>query len=100
MGEHAVPRASAGLAAGMEREEMGYEYKKYANLHGNSGVTAYLSSANSIKITFRDKKKIYVYSYALTGKQHTEMMKSLAESGRGLSAYIARNKDSLNFSIE
>lgn len=74
--------------------------KKYANIHGNSGVTAYWPTEDAIRITFRDDDRIYVYSSPLTGKHHVEVMKSLAASGRGLATYIARNRNMLKFSIE
>lgn len=72
--------------------------RKYANLHGNSGVSEFLPAENSITIQFRDDDKLYVYSYAITGKQHVDKMKSLAAAGRGLSTYIAQNKSRLKFS--
>ena len=74
--------------------------QKYANLHGNSGVSEFLSAEDSITIQFRDADKRYVYSYAITGRHHVDTMKSLAAAGRGLSTYIARNKSRLKFSIE
>ena len=74
--------------------------RKYANLHGNSGVSEFLPAEESITIQFRDDDKLYVYSYSITGKQHVDIMKSLATAGRGLSTYIAKNKSRLKFSIE
>ena len=76
------------------------EMKKYANLHGNSGVSEYSISKESIKIKFRNDHKIYIYSYSVTGRNHVQMLKSLAESGRGLATYIAKNKDVLKFTNE
>lgn len=74
--------------------------KKYANKHGNSGVDEYLITDSSIKVKFRHGNKIYVYSESVTGSSHIKTMKSLAESGRGLSTYIAKNKDILKFTTE
>ena len=74
--------------------------RKYANLHGNSGVSEFLPAEDSITIQFRDDDKLYVYSHAITGKQHVDLMKSLAAAGRGLSTYIAKNKNRLKFSTE
>ena len=74
--------------------------RKYANFHGNSGVSEFLPAEDSITVQFKDDDKQYVYSYAITGKQHVDLMKSFAAAGRGLSTYIAKNKSMLKFSIE
>ena len=74
--------------------------RKYANFHGNSGVCEFLPAVDSITIKFRDDDKLYVYSHAITGKKHVDLMKSFAAAGRGLSTYIAQNKSRLKFSTE
>ena len=66
--------------------------KPYANHHGNSGVTEYEITENSISIIFKYGNKIYTYSNSVTGKHHVDTMKDLAESGRGLSTYVAQHK--------
>jgi len=68
---------------------------RYKNLNGNSGVAFYEIGMEYIKVTFNHSNTIYTYSYLKAGKQHVENMKSLAENGRGLSAYIARNVSNL-----
>jgi len=62
--------------------------KKYKALKGESGVTHYEITANSIAVAFNDA--VYVYSYNKPGREHVEQMKLLAEKGRGLSTYISR----------
>ena len=74
--------------------------RKYANFHGNSGVSEFLPAEDSITVQFKDDDKLYVYSYAITGKHHVDTIKSLAAAGRGLSTYIAKNKSRLKFSTE
>lgn len=72
--------------------------RRYANLHGNSGVSEYLPAKDSLTVLFRDDDKLYVYSYAITGTYHVDIMKSLAAAGRGLATYIAKNRNLLKFS--
>ncbi|WII73331.1 hypothetical protein QJS83_05540 [Bdellovibrio sp. 22V] len=61
---------------------------RYKNRSGNSGVVAYETGEDSISVTFVDGK-VYVYNYAVTGKDEVETMKRLAQAGRGLSTYIS-----------
>ncbi len=63
--------------------------KKYSRLSGDSGVIAYQLDDEAIRVKFVDGK-VYLYSYASTGRAHVEQMKVLAKSGRGLSAYISK----------
>lgn len=64
--------------------------KTYANINGDSGVTAYRISADAILVEF-GYKTIYKYSYKSAGKAVIEKMKKLAAKGRGLSTYISQN---------
>jgi len=68
---------------------------RYKNLSGNSGVAYYEIGSEYIKVRFNYSNTIYTYSYLKAGEQHVENMKSLAENGRGLSSYIARNVSTL-----
>ena len=66
------------------------DFKIYANLSGNAGVTHYSYGETSISVIFRGGRS-YTYSYPGAGAEHIEEMKRLADSGQGLSAYITRN---------
>ena len=63
--------------------------KKYLNLTGNSGVTAYQSGRGFIKVIFGETE--YRYTLASAGKEAINTMKKLAAAGRGLSTYISRH---------
>lgn len=62
--------------------------KTYANINGNSGVTAYKPGRQSIIVQFSNNT-VYKYTYKSAGKAVVEKMKVLAEDGRGLSTYIS-----------
>lgn len=64
--------------------------ERYRNINGGSGVLAYETGKDFIKICFRGDE-IYLYNYAKPGKEHVEEMKALAEKGIGLSTYISQN---------
>jgi hypothetical protein len=61
--------------------------KRYKNLNGDSGVTAYEISPKSICVRF-DDGGTYLYSYRNPGADAVEAMKKLAARGRGLATYI------------
>jgi hypothetical protein len=61
---------------------------RYKNLEGNSGVLAYETGEDFIKIQFTGGV-VYLYNNQVTGKQNIKRMKSLAIRGRGLSTYIS-----------
>jgi hypothetical protein len=61
----------------------------YGNLAGNSGVTAFDILDDGIRISFVNGGT-YLYDYRVPGRAHVENMKRLAQTGRGLSTYIAR----------
>ena len=59
----------------------------YANLGGDSGVASYETAPDSITVTFKDRAS-YLYNYAVTGSSNVEHMKTLANAGQGLNAFI------------
>jgi hypothetical protein len=63
--------------------------KRYKNLEGHSGVTAYEAGSDSISIEFNGDA-VYLYTYSSAGKRSIEKMKKLAAAGKGLSTYISR----------
>ena len=64
--------------------------QRYKNLDGASGVTAFETADDSIKVAFVNGS-IYEYDYASAGRGKIERMKRLAMDGRGLSTYISRH---------
>ena len=64
--------------------------ERYTNRSGNSPITYYQIEDDRITVWFKGGKS-YSYSYRKAGRSHVEVMKSLARSGSGLSAYITRN---------
>lgn len=64
--------------------------ERYKNLSGNSGVVGYETAADSITVEF-ENGGIYLYTYQKPGRPTVERMKALAEDGRGLSTFIARD---------
>ena len=63
--------------------------KRYANLAGNSPITAYEITDDSITIEF-NLAHTYLYTYNSAGKKNIEQMKNLAMAGRGLSTFISK----------
>ena len=61
--------------------------QRYPNLHGNSGIAAYQTGPDYIRVMFRHGGT-YQYDYASTGQFHVERMKALAASGQGLATFI------------
>lgn len=64
--------------------------KKYIDITGNSGVTAYIIGTESISVEFNNDV-IYLYTYESAGKRTIEKMKKLATEGKGLSTYISQH---------
>ena len=64
--------------------------KKYGDPCGNSGVSAYEISDDSISIRFKSGD-IYIYDYRSAGRASIERMKRLAEEGTGLATYISQH---------
>ena len=65
--------------------------EKYLNRSGNSPVTFFQIADDNITVWFKGAARSYRYSYKKAGRAHVEIMKGLAISGSGLSAYITRN---------
>lgn len=65
--------------------------QSYRDIDGDSGVKAYESGRDFIKVEFEDCS-IYLYTYRSSGSQHIETMKDLAVKGDGLNAYISKEK--------
>ena len=64
--------------------------ERYKNINGDSGVVAYETGDDYIKVKFIDGV-VYLYTNAITGQHHINQMKKLAAKGLGLSAYISRH---------
>jgi len=62
---------------------------RYANLAGDSPITAYEMTNDSITVEF-DSAHTYLYTYNSAGKKNIEQMKNLAMAGRGLSTFISK----------
>lgn len=63
--------------------------KLYGNVHGSSGVAAYETGLDYIRVTFHHGPT-YEYDHATTGQFHVERMKMLATSGEGLATFISK----------
>ena len=63
--------------------------KRYRNLDGNSGVTAYENGCGFIRIRFVNGDT-YEYTDKATGPEHVANMQQLARAGRGLATYVSR----------
>lgn len=64
--------------------------QRYGNTDGDSGVQAYESGSDYIRVTFKDGST-YTYTYGSAGAEHIEQMKRLAARGDGLNSYIMKN---------
>ncbi len=62
---------------------------RYANLSGNSPVTAYEIRPEAIEVEFEGGAR-YLYDYPSTGEWAVEEMKRLAAAGQGLATFISR----------
>ena len=62
----------------------------YQNKGGDSGVHSYEYGDNFIRIQFTSGS-IYLYTESSTGSHDIEIMKQLADQGKGLNAYINTN---------
>ena len=61
--------------------------QRYSNLDRDSGVVAYESGFDFIRVQFSDGA-VYLYTYTSAGSNHIDRMKTLATRGDGLNAYI------------
>lgn len=62
----------------------------YPNFGGDSPIRCYAIGPSSIRVWFEDGGG-YEYDNRRPGRQHVEVMKRLAEEGRGLATYINRH---------
>ena len=72
--------------------------QKYANVSRKSGVDSFEITDSAIKVRFKNNAKIYTYTVAQNGS-HVATMKQLAKSGKGLSGYIGKYRDTLKFTV-
>ena len=63
--------------------------ERYKNLNGNSGIASFEIRHDSIVVQFKNHST-YLYNAQVTGRDHIEEMKKLAQSGQGLATYISR----------
>jgi hypothetical protein len=63
--------------------------KRYRNLDGHSGVTAYECGDGFIRIRFVNGD-VYEYTDEVTGREHVANMRQLARAGEGLATYVSR----------
>jgi len=63
--------------------------KRYRNLDGHSGVTAYECGDGFIRIRFVNGET-YEYTDEITGRAHVANMQKLAQAGLGLATYVSR----------
>lgn len=59
----------------------------YSNHGRDSGISSYETAEDSITVTFSDGS-VYLYDHHKPGEYHVTKMKSLADHGEGLNAYI------------
>lgn len=59
----------------------------YKNLGGNSNIKAYLCGEDYIVVRFFDDS-VYTYTYESAGELYIELMKKLANFGKGLNGFI------------
>jgi len=63
--------------------------KRYRNVSGRSGVTAYEDFDEAIAVLFQDGG-LYLYDYETPGEDEVEEMKERADAGKGLATYISQ----------
>jgi hypothetical protein len=63
--------------------------RRYRNLDGHSGVTAYDCGDGFIRVRFVNGD-VYEYTDEVTGRKHIGNMQRLAQAGRGLATYVSR----------
>ena len=62
----------------------------YANLGGNSNIRAYEFGTDCIKVQFNDFS-VYEYTANSAGLENLNIMKTLANQGRGLNSFMMKN---------
>lgn len=70
--------------------EGGHTMERYKNLSGDSGVAAFETGADFIRVRFTDGA-VYRYDRRSTGARNVEQMKRLARIGQGLATFINKN---------
>lgn len=75
------------MAKAVQREHA--DMQRYANLSGESGVTAYELGDGFIRLRFVTGD-VYEYTDAVTGPAHVRRMQALARAGKGLAGYVSR----------
>lgn len=63
--------------------------ERYRNLSGDSNIVAYEIGSDFIRVQFSDGS-IYRYTYASAGSRNIELMKRLANKGKGLNSFISK----------
>ncbi len=66
--------------------------KAYRDTDGDSGIVAYDYGDDWISVRF-STGKVYTYHASKIGAGHLSAMKSLADSGNGLNAYINTHRE-------
>ena len=61
--------------------------KRYKNLSGGSGIVAYESGPDFIRVRF-SSGSVYLYTYESADPDDIEQMKELASKGEGLNSFI------------
>jgi hypothetical protein len=64
--------------------------KPYKDLSEKSGVVAFETGSDFIKVKFKYTTDIYTYNGIRPGKKKVQVMKRLAALGLGLSTYISQ----------
>lgn len=62
---------------------------QYRNRGGNSGILEYEVGSDYIKVKFSNRWA-YTYNYTKVGSANIEIMKQLAQDGKGLNTFISR----------
>ena len=81
---HVTPRSRTMTAPALQR---------YANRHGDSGVTAYAIDDDAIAVEF-GHGPVYVYARRDIGARHFAALCAAAQAGRGLSTWISQHVQS------
>lgn len=63
------------------------DMERYGNLSGGSGIVAYESGPDFIRVQF-SSGSVYLYTYESAGPENIELMKELASKGEGLNSFI------------
>lgn len=64
--------------------------EKYQDINGDSGVDAYEIGDSFIRVRFKDAA-VYLYTNDSAGADNIQQMKTLAQNGDGLNAFINKH---------